>query len=136
MNEISRRYVDSEPEFYVPEVWRGRAKDKKQGSEGSVGPWIGSVLTNELNRYIEQGEALYNMAMENGVAPEQARLFLPAYSMNVVYRWSASLQSVALFLNQRLAEESQREIQHYADAVYKLVQPLYPVSISCLVGRN
>ena len=76
------------------------------------------------------------MAMENGVAPEQARLFLPAYAMNVVYRWSASLQSVALFLNQRLAEESQKEIQSYADAVYKLVQPLYPVSISCLVGRS
>lgn len=137
-NESSRRYVTMDPDFYVPGVedWRMAPEDKKQGSGGSVGPWIGSVLTNELNRYVEQGEALYNMAMENGVAPEQARLFLPAYAMNVVYRWSASLQSVALFLNQRLAEESQKEIQSYADAVYKLVQPLYPVSISCLVGRS
>ena len=76
------------------------------------------------------------MAMDNGIAPEQARLFLPAYSLNVIYRWSCSLQSVALFLSQRMAEESQVEIQHYADAVYRLVQPVYPVSLSCLIGSK
>ena len=86
-NESSRRYVTMEPEFYIPanDEWRLAPDNKKQGSGGPIGPWIGAVLTDELKRYIEQGEALYNMAMENGVAAEQARLFLPAYGMYVVY---------------------------------------------------
>jgi thymidylate synthase (FAD) len=72
------------------------------------------------------------MAMQNGVAPEQARLFLPAYAMHVVYRWSCSLQSVALFLSQRLAEDSQKEIQDYAKAVSILAMEKFPVSIQLL----
>ena len=138
-NESSRRYVTIEPEFYVPAVdeWRLAPDNKKQGSGGPIGPWIGSVLTAELNRYIEQGEALYAMAMDNGVAPEQARLFLPAYGMYVVYRWTCSLQSIALFLNQRLDEGSQVEIRDYARAVLSLIQPEFPISIGGLVDiRN
>lgn len=134
-NESSRRYVTIEPEFYVPNVdqWRLAPDNKKQGSGGPIGPWIGSVLTDELNRYIEQGEALYTMAMDNGVAAEQARLFLPAYGMYVIYRWTCSLQSVALFLNQRLDEGSQVEIRDYARAVLSLIQPEFPISIGGLV---
>jgi thymidylate synthase (FAD) len=95
------------------------------------------VLTAELIRYIEQGEALYTMAMDNGVAAEQARLFLPAYGMYVVYRWTCSLQSIALFLNQRLDEGSQVEIRDYARAVLSLIQPEFPISIGGLVDiRN
>jgi thymidylate synthase (FAD) len=138
-NESSRRYVTIEPEFYVPAVdeWRLAPDNKKQGSGGPIGPWIGSVLTAELNRYIEQGEALYAMAMDNGVAAEQARLFLPAYGMYVVYRWTCSLQSIALFLNQRLDEGSQVEIRDYARAVLSLIQPEFPISIGGLVDiRN
>ena len=137
-NESSRRYVTMEPDFYVPEPdeWRMAPEDKKQGSSGVVGPWTGSIFTSELKRFIESGEALYKMAMDNGIAAEQARLFLPAYALNVVYRWSCSLQSVALFLSQRMAEDSQVEIQHYADAVYRLAQPIYPVSLSCLIGSK
>ena len=82
----------------------------------------------------EQGEALYSMAMQNGVAAEQARLFLPAYGMYVIYRWSCSLQSVALFLNQRLEEDSQKEIQDYARAVKDLIIDKFPVSIPLLTG--
>jgi thymidylate synthase (FAD) len=138
-NESSRRYVTIEPEFYVPAVdeWRLAPDNKKQGSGGPIGPWIGSVLTAELIRYIEQGEALYAMAMDNGVAAEQARLFLPAYGMYVVYRWTCSLQSIALFLNQRLDEGSQVEIRDYARAVLSLIQPEFPISIGGLVDiRN
>lgn len=137
-NESSRRYITMDPEFYLPskDQWRKSAEDKKQGSDGPINDWIGAIMTTELNKYIEQGEALYNMAIENGVTPEQARLFLPAYGMYVVYRWSCSLQSACLFLNQRLAEDSQVEIQNYADAVYRLIQPIFPVSVSRLVGIN
>jgi thymidylate synthase (FAD) len=135
-NESSRRYITMDPEFYLPkaEEWRLAPDDKKQGSGGPADFFMGSLLYKELEEYCMKGEALYNMAMENGIAPEQARLFLPAYGMYVTYRWSCSLQSVALFLNQRLAEDSQVEIQKYARAVYLLSQPKYPVSMSRLVG--
>jgi len=136
-NESSRRYITMEPEFYVPKSgeWRLAPDNKKQGSGGPIDPWTGSILTEELKKHIEQGEALYKMAMGNGVAPEQARLFLAAYGMYVVYRWSCSLQSIALFLNQRSSEDAQHEIGDYAKAVQKLIGPHFPVSLSCLVGN-
>lgn len=137
-NESSRRYVSSIPEFYIPEPekWRLAPEDKKQGSAGLADPFVGSLLTTELIRLVEQSEALYNMALDNGIAPEQARVFLPAYSLYINYRWSCSLQSAVLFLSQRLAEDSQYEIQLYARAVYELIQPKFPVSIMALMGVN
>lgn len=137
-NESSRRYVTMEPEFYFPnmEQWRLAPEDKKQGSQGIADPFTGSTLTQQLIQHAEKGEALYNMAMESGIAAEQARLFLCAYGMYVVYRWSCSLQSVILFLNQRLAEDSQVEIQAYARAVKELTQPLFPISFKSLVPEN
>ena len=136
-NESSRRYITMEPEFYVPKAdeWRLAPEDKKQGSAGICDPFTGATLTEQLMRYIEQGEAYYNLAMESGIAPEQARLFLPAYSMHVVYRWSCSLQSVCLFLLQRLEDQAQQEIRVYAEAVLALIKDLYPVSINALVGK-
>ena len=137
-NESSRRYITMEPEFYVPkkEEWRMAPENSKQGSAGPVDPWTGSVLTENLIKYIEQGEAIYNLALESGVAPEQARLMLPAYGMYVIYRWSCSLQSVCLFLNQRLEHDAQYEIREYARAVYQLIAPIFPVTINCLVHKN
>ncbi len=136
-NESSRRYITEDPKFYVPNSteWRLAAEDKKQGSSGLAGPWIGSVLSTELKALIDKCESLYNMAIKDGIAPEQARLFLPAYGMYLSYRWSCSLQSLALFLNQRLSEDSQVEIQEYAKAVYELVKPLYPVCFYALLGK-
>lgn len=135
-NESSRRYVTMEPEFYIPKLneWRLAPDNKKQGSGGPIDPWTGSILTEELKKYIEQGEALYRLAMDNGAAPEQARLFLPAYAMHVVYRWSCSLQSIALFLNQRLAKDAQHEITQYAESVKDLISPHFPISLSSLLG--
>ena len=135
-NESSRRYITMDPEFYMPgpEQWRLAAENKKQGSSGLAGPWAGSILSTELKQLVDKCESIYNMALEQGIAPEQARLFLPAYGMYVVYRWSCSLQSVALFLNQRLAEESQFEIQEYAKAIYNLAKDKFPVSIDRLVA--
>jgi thymidylate synthase (FAD) len=79
---------------------------------------------------VEDCEAFYKSAMEMGACAEQARLFLPAYGMYVRYYWTASLQSVAHFLQQRLAHDSQVEIQEYAKAVKALVEPHFPVSIA------
>ena len=76
--------------------------------------------------------------MADGVAAEQARLFLPAYGMYVNYRWSASLQSVIHFLNQRLEEDAQVEIQEYAVAVRELLRTVddFKCSVELLVGSE
>jgi thymidylate synthase (FAD) len=137
-NESSRRYITEDPAFYIPKAneWRSAPENSKQGS-GKPIPAImsapglgGEVFTNTLIDYIEQGEHFYETAMSEGICAEQARLFLPAYGMYVRYYWTASLQSVAHFLQQRLAHDSQVEIQQYAKAVKALAEPHFPVSIA------
>jgi thymidylate synthase (FAD) len=88
-NEVSRRYVDDEPEFYEPSEWRGRADDKKQGSAGAVE----SVPVGALK---VQGYCLaaYQDLLSGGICPEQARMVLPQSTMTEWY-WSGSLDAFA-----------------------------------------
>jgi thymidylate synthase, flavin-dependent len=134
-NESSRRYITEEPTFYIPKdnEWRSAPENSKQGSGEPINELTGSVFTSKLEQYIKLGESLYEDALKSGICAEQARLFLPAYGMYVRWYWTASLQSVAHFLNQRLAHDAQHEIQEYAKAVYELVKPHFPVSIGELV---
>ena len=78
----------------------------------------------------------YNVAVKAGVAPEMARLFLPAYGMYVRYRWTTSLHGVMHFLDQRLAHDSQVEIQKYAQAVHDLSELVFPKSIGLVKGKD
>lgn len=133
-NESSRRYVTEEPTFYIPRQgeWRSAPENSKQGS-GDPLPTDDGQWTALLMKYSEEGVALYEQAIEEGICAEQARLFLPAYGMYVRYYWTASLQSVAHFLNQRLAHDAQAEITEYAKAIYELASEKFPVSIGELV---
>lgn len=130
-NEGSRRYVIEEPSFYVPEpkAWRQAPAIRKQGSGGPLPTVVGEMLTADLIWYIECGEALYKEALAVGVAPEQARLFLPAYGMYIKWYWTASVQAVCHFLQQRLSHDAQAEITEYAKAVYALIKPRFPYSV-------
>ena len=134
-NESSRRYVTEEPTFYIPQAteWRSAPENSKQGSGEPVIENLGAYFTEELLNYIEQGEELYRQALSSEICAEQARLFLPAYGMYVRYYWTASLQSVAHFLNQRLAHDAQAEITEYAKAIHELASEKFPVSIGELV---
>lgn len=132
-NESSRRYVTEEPTFYIPKEWRSSPANSKQGSGEPICERDSVILTQELMDYVDLGIGHYESALENGVCAEQARLFLPAYGMYVRYYWTASLQSVAHFVNQRLASDSQVEIQAYAKAVLELAREHFPVSIEALV---
>lgn len=127
-NEASRRYITMEPEFYVPEFWRQAPENKKQGSGGPVSMELTEAFNRKLEEVIELGMRYYREALDAGIAPEQARLLLPAYGMYTVWRWSASLQSVLHFLSQRLADDAQWEIRMYAEAVDKFVAQLFPVT--------
>lgn len=134
-NESSRRYVTEEPVFYVPgeNDWRSRPANAKQGSGEPLEPELGTKLTKMLKRYVEEGLRNYEQALELGLSAEQARLFLPAYGLYVRWYWTASLQSVCHFLNQRLAHDAQGEIQIYAKAVMALSKPLFPYAMHELV---
>ena len=125
MNEISRRYVDSEPEFYVPDVWRGRAKDKKQGSSDNL-DW------NHTPYAYERCLANYKFMLEVGVAPEMARMVLPQ-SMYTEWYWSGSMDAFANMCNLRLKEDTQYETRLVAQQIDKVMGELYPVSWKALV---
>ncbi len=134
-NESSRRYITEEPTFYIPkeEEWRGKPANSKQGSGEAVHKELGMKLTQQLIDYIELGIQKYEAALNDGVCAEQARLFLPSYGMYVRWYWTASLQSVCHFLNQRLEHDAQKEIQDYAKAILELSKPLFPYSVAELM---
>jgi thymidylate synthase (FAD) len=137
-NESSRRYITEEPTFYIPRSakWRSQPENSKQGSGEVLSNEIGNKLTSELLQYIDLGVQKYEAAINDGVCAEQARLFLPAYGMYVRWYWTASLQSVCHFLNQRLEHDAQKEIQDYAKAILELSKPLYPNSLNELIEKN
>ena len=126
-NEISRRYVDDEPEFYMPDVWRGRSADKKQGSEGvvDVGDW-GDTNWACLKAY--------NDLLGHGVAPEQARMVLPQSTMTEWY-WSGSLDAFASMCKLRCASDTQYESRIVADQISEIMQGLFPVSWRALTNE-
>ena len=129
-SEVSRRYVDDEPEFYVPDVWRGRAEDKKQGSSGEVK--IPYMVPHEFNK-----SALYEYEtlLESGVAPEQARMVLPQSTMTEWY-WSGSLDAFADMCRLRCKDDTQYETRLVADQISVIMEDLFPVSWRALVDAE
>jgi thymidylate synthase (FAD) len=124
-NEISRRYVDDEPEFYEPDVWRGRSSDKKQGSEGSV-----SILLDQEVQWHRQ-LSTYKTLLSEGVAPEQARMVLPQ-SMMTEWYWSGSLDAFADMCNLRCKDDTQAETREVARQIDNKMIELFPVSWDAL----
>ena len=131
-NESSRRYITEDEEFYIPSPnqWRSKPENSKQGSGQPIDSDDGHNYTEYLISHIDNGKRLYQQAMNEGIAPEQARLFLPAYSMYVRWRWTTSLQGVMTFLEQRLPHDAQSEIRDYADAVLQLSKGSFPVTFN------
>lgn len=131
-NESSRRYVTENEEFYIPGAneWRSAPANSKQGSGAPILDGKGQYFTMSLNNYIAEGEELYKRAMSEGVAPEQARLFLPAYGMYVRWRWTTSLNAVLHFLSLRMGEGAQSEIADYAEVVNLLVKEKFPSTVN------
>jgi thymidylate synthase (FAD) len=135
-NESSRRYVTEDEEFYVPQAneWRSKPENSKQGSGQPIDEEVGADYTVILEGMIRTAEKAYHTAMEDGIAPELARLFLPAYGMYVRWRWTISLQGVMTFLDQRLGHDAQVEIQEYAKAVRNLSAQAFPATFRAIDG--
>jgi len=128
-NEISRRYVDYEPEFYEVDKWRGRPVDKKQGSSEENIEWINrSMRTSALQDQVENvALANYNLMIGAGVAPEQARMILPQ-SMMTEWYWSGTLYAFARVCNLRCAEDAQYETRIVANLINDECEKLFPIS--------
>ena len=135
--ESSRRYITENEEFYLPKgsEWRSKPENSKQGSGEPLPSEVGGYFTNKLFDLTEAGTKLYHEAMEAGIAPEQARLFLPAYGMYVRWRWTVSLHGMLNFLEQRLEYDAQYEIREYAEAVRELTKQLFPKTYSTVFGE-
>ena len=133
-NEVSRRYVDDEPEFYVPEVWRSRPEGSvKQGSgqeEVSMITFPDKFTKNTrwaVKHFNDSAYELYRAMIESGVAPEQARMVLPQ-SMYTSYYVTGSLAAFARAYRQRIDPHAQVEIQELAVQWDEIIRPLFPVS--------
>ena len=131
-NEISRRYVSFEPEFYYPQ-WRGKPTNgAKQGSEDfiEISPDIEKTFETMMRGCV----MTYNDLIKDGVAPEQARFVLPQ-GMYTEWYWTGSLAAYARFYSQRIEEHSQWEIRQYAQVIGDIIAPLFPVSWKYLTTK-
>lgn len=137
-NEVSRRYVDDEPEFYVPEVWRSRPEGSvKQGSGNKSVTIItsmtgrGTTVSDAYNGFLRIAESLYERLLEAGTAPEMARMVLPQ-SMMTSYYVTGSLAAFARAYKQRIDNHAQKEIQDLAVQWDEIIRPLFPQSWEAL----
>ena len=125
-NEISRRYVDDDPEFYIPDQWRGRADDKKQGSGIALADQDIHIGTTQRIVFM-----LYESMLKKGVCPEQARMVLPQNTMTEWY-WSGSLDAFADMCNLRCKEDTQFETSQAAQCISQAMSNLFPLSWEAL----
>ena len=134
-NEISRRYVDDIPEFYMPDVWRGRSADKKQGSDGVIYYNYENFMDETERRSFGVDQVCleqYRDMLSAGVAPEQARMVLPQSTMTEWY-WSGSLDAFASMCQLRCKPDTQYESRLVADQISEKMQELFPVSWAALM---
>lgn len=135
-NEISRRYVTFDPEVYYPR-WRGKPTNgAKQGSDDFLeNPDDSNACHIAYSQAVDQCVDIYHMLLRKGVAPEQARFVLPqgAYTE---WWWTGSLAAYARFYGQRSDSHAQWEIREYAQAIGKIIEPLFPASWKALLTKS
>ena len=146
-NEISRRYVDTKPEFFIPEVWRSRPEGGiKQGSGGefseheqfnldydtSYDEWNTGNIYESYDWIVANCIDLYEQMLKKGVAPEMARMILPQ-SMLTEWIWTGNLLAFAHVYKLRIGEHAQVEAQQFAKELDKVCREHFPVAWSALV---
>ena len=128
-NEVSRRYVDSEPELYWPEQWRGRpANTIKQGSGEVVEVEWGGVKDN-VELLIDN----YKYLLDQGVSPEFARMILPQ-NMYTEWYWSGSLAAWARVCKLRCKPDAQEQTRYIAEQINAIMFDVFPVSWDALLN--
>ena len=134
-NEISRRYVNSEPEFYFPEKWRKKNPDKKQGSYDDEFVELTFAEECQPKAVVNMCRELYNAMIDMQVCAEQARMILPQ-NMYTEWYWSGSLYAFARICGLRLKKDTQKETRDIASMIYKLAEKNFPVSWKALTCKE
>ena len=130
-NEISRRYVASKPSFYMPDEWRSKAKDKKQGSGNELIELEGEDY-DYIHTALMAANDAYSHLLQKGVAPEQARMFLPQATYTEWY-WTGSLYAFARICNLRLTDDAQEETKLIARKISTIIQNKFPICHKYLI---
>ena len=120
-NEVSRRYVDDEPEFYIPKSWRLRPdKSIKQGSSDKT-------IDYDIAGTMSYVKTTYHNLLREQVAPEMARMVLPQ-NMYTEWYWSGTLMAFARVCNLRCAKDTQWETQQIANQIDRFGAECFPYS--------
>lgn len=129
-NEVSRRYVDSEPEFWIPEKLRARGENIKQGSADEA------TISSDLVRVATVSAlAVYKDLLQSGVCPEQARMVLP-HNLMTEWIWSGTLKAFHKMLSLRLDPHAQAESREVARKILPIIEQHFPISIEALLENN
>lgn len=128
-NEVSRRYVDEEPEFWFPEEWRKRANNVKQGSSSEIVDVSAFHVEDGINVHLVYQ---YNNLLAAGVAPELARMVLPQ-NMMTEWIWSGSVAAFMRVINLRKDPHAQLESQQFAALLGNVIQPYFPHTYAALL---
>ena len=130
-NEVSRRYVDDQPQFFYPEQWRSRPTGSiKQGSGTHMIPEAADYYDKAVQYTLDT----YRGMLDMGVAPELARMVLPQSMMTEVV-WTGSIMAFAHVYKLRADGHAQVEAQEFAKELDTIIRPLFPCSWSALVGE-
>ena len=132
-NEISRRYVEDAPDYWVPETWRSKPVDKKQGSGEETIGWLDREerVVGAVRKSCELAIETYNRMLDAGVAPEQARMVLPQNTITEWY-WSGSLYAFARVCNLRCQSDAQKETRDVCWKIDEFAKYLFPTSWEAL----
>ena len=125
-NEVSRRYVDDEPEFYIPFIWRSRPENKKQGSGEKE-------IEFDITEITQACKVVYKQMLEEDISPEMARMVLPQNMMTEWY-WSGSLMAFARVCNLRNKEDAQQETRVVTEHIARHLKDHFPVSAKYLMN--
>ncbi len=134
-NEVSRRYVDNEPDIYSPDHWRQRPENKKQGSGQAFEKEHQQFMQQQYVEVMDRVLKMYEYMLAYGVAPEQARMMLPQ-SMMTSWWWSGSLDAFADMCKLRLGPDSQTETREVAIQIAEEMVNLFPVSWKALMEND
>ena len=128
-NEVSRRYVEDEPEFWMPGEWRGRPTDKKQGSSEEEIVWLDREqrVSAGVDKACVYAVEMYEKMIRAGVAPEQARMVLPQNTYTEWY-WTGSLYAFARVCGLRCKGDTQEETRNVAWEIHDLAKEKFPIS--------
>ena len=127
-NEVSRRYIDDKPEFYMTDEWRSRPdKSIKQGSGDKI-------IKYDINHAVNIALETYNDMLEEGIAPEMARMILPQNTMTE-WIWSGSVYAFSRVCNLRIKPNAQKETGRVAEQIVKHMQEHFPICTKYLIER-